>query len=90
MSFQRFELNACSICASVMSSLRLPRVQLLHISQRASQTNGAMEDEDGWMERGVFRHGRPGPNHGGRSSQLSRDTSRRKFVPLEGVQPKAA
>src|SRR6478735_12479148 len=39
MSFQRFELNACSICASVMSSLRLPRVQLLHISQRASHTN---------------------------------------------------
>src|SRR5918993_5096042 len=39
MSFHRFELKACSICSSVMSSLRLPRVQLLHISQRASQTN---------------------------------------------------
>jgi hypothetical protein len=39
MSFQRLELNTFSICASVMSSLRLPRVQLLHISQRASQTN---------------------------------------------------
>src|SRR5919109_4147841 len=38
MSFQRFELNACSIWASVRSVLRSPRVQLLHISQRASQT----------------------------------------------------
>src|SRR5687768_18402274 len=39
MSLQRLELNTFSICASVMSSLRLPRVQLLHISQRASHTN---------------------------------------------------
>ena len=39
MSFQRFELNACSIWASVRSVLRSPRVQLLHISQWASQTN---------------------------------------------------
>ena len=38
MSFHRLELKACSICSSVMSSLRFPRVQLLHISQRASQT----------------------------------------------------
>src|SRR4029079_10184738 len=38
MFFQRLEREACAICASVMSSLRLPRVQLLHISQRASHT----------------------------------------------------
>ena len=39
MFFHRLELKARSICSSVMSSLRFPRVQLLHISQRASQTN---------------------------------------------------
>ena len=38
MSFQKLELNTRSICSRVMSSLRLPRVQLLHISQRASHT----------------------------------------------------
>ena len=38
MSFQRLELNACSICGSVRSDLRSPRFQLLHISQKASQT----------------------------------------------------
>ena len=38
MPFHRFDEKARSICSSVMSSLRLPRVQLLHISQRASQT----------------------------------------------------
>jgi len=38
MCFQRGELKTFSICASVMSDLRSPRFQLLHISQRASQT----------------------------------------------------
>ena len=38
MSFQRLELNACSICGRVRSDLRSPRFQLLHISQKASQT----------------------------------------------------
>ena len=39
MFFQRPELKAFSISASVMSVLRSPRFQLWHISQRASQTN---------------------------------------------------
>jgi len=39
MSFHRGEEKARSICSMLMSSLRLPRVQLLHISQRASHTN---------------------------------------------------
>ncbi len=39
MSFQSGELKARSIWSRVMSDLRSPRVQLLHISQRASQTN---------------------------------------------------
>ena len=38
MCFQSGESNTCSICSSVMSSLRLPLVQLLHMLQRASHT----------------------------------------------------
>ena len=53
MSFHSGELNAVSICSSVMSSLRLPRVQLLHISQRASHTNVQWKMKTvGW--RGVY------------------------------------
>ena len=50
MFFHSGELKTFSICASVMSSLRSPRVQLLHISQRASQTNVHVEDQDGRVE----------------------------------------
>ena len=39
MCFHSPESNIRSISSSVMSDLRSPRVQLLHISQRASQTN---------------------------------------------------
>ncbi len=38
MFFHSPELKTFSIWASVMSDLRSPRFQLLHISQRASQT----------------------------------------------------
>ena len=48
--FQRFELNALSMSARLMSALRSPRFQLLHISQRASQTNVQWKISTvGWM-----------------------------------------
>jgi len=50
--FQSLELNARSISAIVRSLLRSPRFQLLHISQRASQTNVQ------WKIRTVGRIGR--------------------------------
>ena len=52
MFFQRPDWNACSISSSDMSDLRSPRSQLLHISQRASQTKVQ------WKIRTVGRIGR--------------------------------
>ena len=52
MFFQRGFWKALSICASVMSVLRSPRCQLLHISQRASQTKVHWKMSTvGWMGR---------------------------------------
>ena len=42
--------NTRSICSSVMSSLRSPRFQLLHISQRASHTHVQLKMSTvGWI-----------------------------------------
>ena len=48
--FQSGLWKARSICSSVMSLLRSPRCQLLHISQRASQTNVQLKMRTvGWI-----------------------------------------
>ena len=56
MSFQSGELNACSICSSVMSSLRLPRCPVAAHLAAGVADERAVEDEDRRVERGVLRH----------------------------------
>ena len=48
--FQKSDRNTRSIWSNVMSSLRSPRFQLLHISQRASQTQVQLKIRTvGWI-----------------------------------------
>ena len=48
--FQKSDSNTRAICSNVMSSLRSPRFQLLHISQRASHTHVQLKISTvGWI-----------------------------------------
>ena len=59
MSFQRLELKACSICGRVRSDLAIAaRPVAAHLAAGVAD-EGAVEDEDGRVDRRVFRDRSP-------------------------------